>query len=134
GTGAPCTSLFKPVWLDAPLPDTGRPPTDVYDPATLFWRHEALHRATLRDYPARVQLYSAERDALETQFVTGALEQADRPAGARAALATSCFAQAGEAEARWLRQVSDAAPRSRPSRLYTLAWNRANRQARMPRG
>jgi secernin len=132
GTSAPCTSVFKPVWLDAPLPDTGRPPTEVYDPATLFWRHEELHRATLRDYPACIQLYSAERDALETQFVSGALEHACQPGGERAAFAASCFAQAGEAEARWLQQVSGAEARSRPNRLYTLAWNRASRQVGMP--
>ena len=132
GTGAPCTSVFKPVWLDAPLPDTGPQPTAVYDPAALFWRHEELHRATLRDYPSRIQLYRAERDALEAQLVSGALDRAAHPAGERVAFAAGCFAQAGEAEARWLEQVSGTAVQSRPNWLYTLSWNRASRQARMP--
>jgi secernin len=132
GTGAPCTGVFKPVWLDAPLPDTGPQPAATYDPATLFWRHEDLHRATLWDYPSRIRLYRAERDALEAQSVGGALDRAGHPAGERAAFAAGCFAQAGEAEARWLEQVSGAEVRSRPNRLYTLSWNRVNRQARMP--
>jgi hypothetical protein len=64
--------------------------------------------------------------------VGGALDRAGHPAGERAAFAAGCFAQAGEAEARWLEQVSGAEVRSRPNRLYTLSWNRVNRQARMP--
>ncbi len=56
GTAAPCTSLFKPLWLDTPLPDPQPTPVGTYDPQTLFWRHERLHRAVLRDYPARTRL------------------------------------------------------------------------------
>jgi len=130
-TAAPCTSLFKPVWLDVPLPDSGPQPADVYDPATLFWRHERLHRATLRDYPTRIGLYQAERDVLEARFLAGALDRAADPSDGRAAYAAGCFAQAGEAEARWLEQVSGAYVRSRPSRLYSLSWNRVSRQAGM---
>jgi secernin len=50
GTSAPCTGVFKPVWLDAGLPNTGHSPTSTYDKASLWWRHESLHRATLRDH------------------------------------------------------------------------------------
>ena len=31
-TSAPCTSIFKPVWLDCNLPDMGPSPTGEYDP------------------------------------------------------------------------------------------------------
>ncbi|MCC6717041.1 MAG: C69 family dipeptidase, partial [Acetobacteraceae bacterium] len=44
GTSAPCTSIFKPVFLDAGLPAQGPRPGDRHDPATLWWRHEQLHR------------------------------------------------------------------------------------------
>jgi secernin len=134
GTAAPCTSLFKPLWLDAPLPDTGPTPEATYDPKTLFWRHERLHRATLRDYPTRIQLYESERDALETQFVDDALARAGQPADERAAFAADCFDRAGEAEARWLAQVSGAARQSHPSWIYSLSWDRVNRQAGLPAG
>ena len=88
--------------------------------------------AALRDYPSRIQVYRAERDALEAQLVSGALDRAGHPAGERAAFAADGFAQAGEAEARWLEQVSGTPMRSRPNWLYTRSWNRAGRQARMP--
>jgi dipeptidase len=49
GTAAPCTSTFKPVWIDSGLPDMGPSPRGTYDDATLWWRHENLHRDILRD-------------------------------------------------------------------------------------
>ena len=72
---APCTSIFKPLWLDTPLPDlTGPAPTGTYDPQTLFWRHGRLHRAVLADYPTRSAVLTAECDALEQEFVAGRTE------------------------------------------------------------
>ena len=65
----PCTSVFKPVWLGTDLPDTGPTPVGSYDEATLFWRHETLHRATLRDYATRSALYRDEREGLERRFI-----------------------------------------------------------------
>jgi len=132
GTAAPCTSIFKPVWFDGQLPDTGPVPTGTYDAATLYWQHEALHRATLRDYPTLIRLYQEERDMLEREFVTGAFDHARRTAAERAAFTAHCFTEAKTAEARWLERVSSARPRHRPSRLYAMAWNRFNRQAKMP--
>jgi secernin len=132
GTAAPCTSVFKPVWLDASLPDTGPTPTDTYDAATLFWRHEALHRATLRDYRTLIQLYQDELDVLEDEFIAGALERACDAVSERAAFAARCFADADAAETRWLERVLAAGVRRRPNRLYTAAWSRRSRQAEMP--
>ncbi|MFN8126408.1 MAG: C69 family dipeptidase [Candidatus Nanopelagicales bacterium] len=51
GTAAPCTSIFKPAWVDSGLPDTGPRPRGWFDARTLWWRHELLHRRTLLDYP-----------------------------------------------------------------------------------
>ncbi len=53
GASAPCTGIFKPVYLEAGLPDLGPEPTDAYDPSSLWWNHERLHRAVLEDYPTR---------------------------------------------------------------------------------
>ncbi len=126
-TSAPCTSIFKPVWLGNNLPDTGPAPTGEYDAATLFWRHEQLHRATLRDYATRMALYHDERDVLEQCFVADAL---NCDPSQRAALSARCFAQADQAEARWLKQMQDAA--AYPGFLYGSAWRGFDRDARMP--
>ncbi|MCB0037641.1 MAG: C69 family dipeptidase, partial [Anaerolineales bacterium] len=69
GSAAPCLSLFKPVWIDAGLPDMGARPTATYDEAALWWRHEALHRHILRDYAAYAPLIQLERDTAEAKFL-----------------------------------------------------------------
>jgi dipeptidase len=130
-TAAPCTGVFKPAWVDAELPDTGPAPTGIYDPATLFWRHEALHRATLRDYRTFARLYQSERNELEAEFVAGGLARAGRPVEERAAFSADCFARADAAEVRWLEQVSSARVQRRPNRLYAVAWGMRSRQAKM---
>ena len=131
-TAAPCTSLFKPVWLDVGLPDTGPVPNGNYDEATLFWQHEALHRATLRDYALRHPLYASDRDALEAQFTAEALACADASAADRRAFSNQCFAQANAAEAEWCSRVTQTAPQQPPSWHFRRAWNGFNRAANLP--
>ncbi len=131
-TAAPCTSLFKPLWVDIDLPNMGPVPDGVYDAATLYWRHEALHRATLRDYAARIRTYTPKRDTLESGFRTHALCIADRCSTERATFAARCFADAAAAEARWLEHILAAPIRRRAHDPYDLAWDRHNREARMP--
>lgn len=132
GTSAPCTSIFKPVWLDAALPDTGPVPADTYDPASLFWRHERLHRATIRDYEARFATYRGDRDALEAEFVAGGLRQAAASASQRAEYAAECLARAGGAEAEWLKRVEGVRAQPRGAWLYEWAWGKFNKQSRIP--
>jgi dipeptidase len=132
GTAAPCTSIFKPVWLGTDRPDTGPIPTDVYDEATLFWRHETLHRATLRDYVTRSALYREQRVALQHRFIEGAEACRDRPLVERAAYSSWCFREAREAEARWTDRVLDKEISQRSGLLYSFAWRGFNRAANMP--
>ncbi|MBL9009159.1 MAG: hypothetical protein JNJ46_33170 [Myxococcales bacterium] len=79
-TAAPCTGLFKPVAVTAPLPGAlvGTQPSDGVEtvgPPSLFWQHERLHRAVLRDPARLLALYRDERDALEARFVTESTPQ-----------------------------------------------------------
>jgi dipeptidase len=92
GTAAPCTSLFKPVDVDAPV-DLGPAPTNRFDPDSTWWRHELLHRSVLAAYDPRLGRYRAERDAVEARWT------ADRPSSAEA------FAAGAALEARWSADV-----------------------------
>ncbi len=131
GTSAPCTSIFKPVWLGSGLPNTGATPTGEYAAATLFWRHEQLHRATLRDYATRLALYRDERDALEHRFVADALDCGDKSLAERSAFSARCFAEADQAEARWTESIHARGDVSYPGILYAFAWRGFDREARM---
>jgi dipeptidase len=127
GTSAPCTSIFKPVWLGAELPNLGPAPTGIYNAATLFWRHEILHRATLRDYASRIALYQDERDELERRFIAGAFTCADRTA-----YTAQCFAEADQATQRWIDRVRPSDLLAHQTMLYSIAWRGFNRSANMP--
>lgn len=103
GTAAPCTALFKPVAVGAPV-DLGPAPTNRWDPASTWWRHELLHRSVLTAYDARLDRYRTERDAVETRWI-------DEPPSS-----PDAFAEAARLEHRWLDQVAGATGRDgRPS-------------------
>jgi dipeptidase len=131
GTSAPCTSIFKPVWLDASLPDTGPVPINTYDSQSLFWQHELLHREVLKDYGARMTAFAAERDALEMQFVEGGLKIASASAGQRGKYSAECFSKAGTHESEWLRRVKEIPAHPRRAWLYNMVWKKINREAKI---
>lgn len=118
-TAAPCTSIFKPVWVDEPL-DLGPAPTNRFDPATLWWRHELLHRATIPDHESRLARYRGVRDLVEADWI------AAPPTGEHA------FAQAEMLEAGWLADVARGTRGDhRPAWLRAL-WDGWNREAGLP--
>jgi dipeptidase len=129
GTAAPCTSIFKPMWLDASLPDLTPVPGSTYDSASLFWCHERLHRATMENYADRIKVYAGERDELESKFVQGALALADTPMKERAAFSAQCFREAAQIEEKWLEQVTKIPAKST---LNNSAWKKFNKSAKMP--
>lgn len=129
GTAAPCTSLFKPVWIDAGMPASLGQPGRQYEPESLWWKHERLHREVLKDYPNRMASYRAERDALEGRFLRETQNCASEPASERRALTARCYEEGAAAEERWLRQVSGLPIAKRPSFLFRQAWKDFDRQA-----
>jgi secernin len=132
GTSAPCTSIFKPLWLDAPLPTHASVASAEYDARSSFWLHERLHRAVLQNYGPRLATYHDERDALEIEFIKGAFALKDAPIHERTAYAERCAQQAALAENLWLERVKKI-PAKKSSRFFDLlAWQKYNKMAKMP--
>ena len=118
GTAAPCCSLFKPVRVDEPV-DLGEP-SDRFDPHSLWWRHERLHRAVLRDPARLLPLFAAERDELEARWL------AEPPDPAEA------FAEGDRLLEAWTRRVmAEPVQDKRPlwARRY---WRLRDRRAGLP--
>ncbi len=67
-TAAPCTGLFKPVTVDTSV-ELGASPTDRADEGSLWWRHERLHRAVVRDPLALTARFGRERDRTEAEWL-----------------------------------------------------------------
>jgi dipeptidase len=119
GTAAPCTGLFKPVAVAEPL-ELGPEPTDRFDPTTLWWRHERLHRAVDRDPERLLPLFAKERDAVEARWLASGPVPDSRQA----------FAEADPLLADWTARVEAAAPGSdqRP-RFVRRYWAERNHRA-----
>lgn len=119
-TAAPCTSLFKPVQVTSLL-DLGPQPSDRYDPAALWWRHEVLHRIAMRDPAVAYPLFWAERDAVQARWL------------AAPPIPAAAFAEADELLARWTAAVAAGVGGhdTRPAwaRRY---WQKRNSRAGLP--
>jgi len=127
---APCLNVFKPIWLQGPvLPDLGPSPDGRFNPQNFWWRHEALHRAVLRDYPTRSRVYAAERDAVETALLK--LAEEAEPAG-RWPLTRAAFHQAWELTETWTRRVRETPVQNRPRWTFQRYWQKQNKKAGLP--
>ena len=69
GTSAPCLSIFKPFFFESPETLQQLKPTSLTSDASLWWRHEKLHRLTLMDYLRRAPIIITENAKLETQML-----------------------------------------------------------------
>jgi secernin len=129
GTAAPCTAMFKPVWIDAGLPADLPRPGATADADSLWWRHEALHRALLAQYPERLALYRAERDRLEADWIAAEAGCRSGSPAERQAFSAACFTEGDAALARWTAAVRAASAHTRGFSLYASAWRAFDRQA-----
>ncbi len=113
GTSAPCTGLFVPVGIAAGLTDTDGL-SNRYDVQHLWWRHEPLHRAVVRDEAAAAP-YLAERDALERCWTDDPPSTADAVAAGELLRST------------WTAKLA-AVPDTRPPRVRRQwrGWDRAS--------
>lgn len=132
GTSAPCTSIFKPIWMDAGLPAMGANAGKMYDQNNLWWRHETLHRLILQDYENRQPVLLTERDRLEEQFLARARSLSFADSDGRLAFSQQCFNQARDVTDGWVNVISAMPASKKGSPLYSSAWRQWNRKAKMP--
>ncbi|MBL8773640.1 MAG: hypothetical protein JNK30_19800 [Phenylobacterium sp.] len=129
GTAAPCLSVFKPAFVDLPLPQHGPPAGDREDLSTLWWRHERLHRAVIRgDYQAALMHIAPERDALEEDIRRRITAVRDADAATRTRTVADCWQAAESAEAAWQARLAGAALGATPSD-FVQTWARFDRLA-----
>lgn len=111
GTSSPCLSVFKRVPLGSTPIDTGpMPPAEGADRESLFWRHERLHRAVLRSYPARRAIVEPDRAALEARALAG----------------EDVWAEHRERVVEWAERAARG-PVARPRLLFDAYWARQSR-------
>jgi secernin len=132
GTSAPCTSVFKPVWIDAGLPSDAPNPKGTFDEYSLWWKHELLHREVLKDHSTRLFVYSAERDQLENRFIERVEQSGILPAEERLSISKQCYAEALSATEKWTDEVRKMPVKNKNRFYYAWAWQRINQEAKLP--
>lgn len=131
GTAAPCTSIFKPLWVDTGIPEYNKTPEGTFDEEVLFWKHEILHRKTISNYENLIELYNSERDKLENEFIKKALNESGKSKILRRELVANCFKKAHEAEERWLLKIQNKKFKKYSDLFYKLAWKKFNKLVKM---
>ncbi len=132
GTAAPCTSIFKPVWIDTPPIASESVLKGEFDPATTFWRHEQLHRMILKDYPGSIPKIKAERDQFEKEFIEDSLKITHQSSAERATFSQTCFRKAEETEQKWMETITLSGSHAHQNFWHRRAWKKWNKQAKMP--
>jgi dipeptidase len=125
GTSSPCLSVYKPLRLGGELLASGPEASEGFDHESLFWRHEQLHRATLKDYAKLKALFDDERKAMQARFVSRA-ESADSHA------LQSCWDEHLAVIPSWTERVQDQSARGKGSSSFAGYWEKQNRLDHFP--
>jgi secernin len=107
------------VDLGQPL-DLGPAPTERYDPSSLWWRHERLHRLAMRDPERLLPMFCDARDELERAWLATPPEP------------EAAFAEADAALSHWTALVERAAGRDTRPAFVRRYWRVRDGRAALP--
>jgi dipeptidase len=134
GTSAPCLSLFKPFSFEGFLSDAAQalraalglePGAQDDGGRSLWWEGERLHRAVIRDYPARSSAFLPDLARLQADFLhrTAGME---RSGDVGANQSVRFLEEARRAVSEWTARVNAVAPRRAPLSFYQRSWRSQN--------
>ena len=107
----------------------GASPSGIYDEATLWWRHENLHREILRDYSNRIKEVASGSAALETEFLAETIKICQQSIESRKAFTQQCFSKAEQKELSWLEKISHMPILQNRPPLDKFAWDKFDKRA-----
>ncbi len=132
GTSAPCLSLFKPIWLDAGMPEANGPePLKEFDADSLWWQHELLHREVLKDFDTRSAIIKDDRDLMEKEWIEQALHAQSADLAARRKISASAFSQSRPITSKWIESIKPLGIKQRNTFYYNWEWRNQNRKAKI---
>jgi secernin len=128
-TSGNCVSLFKPVFPEIDLPGIGPLPTERFDPSSLWWKHELLHRRAMADFDAVVPEIRADFDRLEESFLAEAPAVRGGSASQKRDFSADCFRRAMEATDTWIGRLRGRTNLSFADPAYRAMWAQCNAAA-----
>ncbi len=129
GTSANCLSIFKPVFLNLELPDIGPLPTEHFDPASLWWKHELLHRRAMADFHLVMPEIRASFDVLEREFLAAAPAVRRGTSSEKRDLMRHCFGRAMRETEAWIARLRSRNDLSFADPSYRAMWAKLNAEA-----
>jgi len=129
GTSGTCVSIFKPVFLGMDLPDIGPLPTQVFNPDTLWWKHELLHRRAMADFDHVVSEVRADFDRIEAEFLAAAATVKHGTGREKQDFMNYCFRQAMSATETWIERLRARHDLAFDDPAYRAMWQKFNAQA-----
>jgi dipeptidase len=130
GTSGNCVSIFKPVFMGIDLPAMiGPTPTEHFDPRSLWWKHELLHRRAMADFDRLVPEIRKDFDGLENEFLSesesvkrGTLEE-------KRDFMEYCFHRSMQVTETWIGRLRARTDLAFEEAAYRAMWQKMNAEA-----
>jgi secernin len=105
GTSGTCLSIFKPIFMGVDLPDIGPVPVERYDPKSLWWKHERLHRRAMADFETLMPEIRSDFDQVEAGFLAEASSVLHASPHLKREFTEYCFRKADYETSKWIEHL-----------------------------
>lgn len=129
GTSGNCISIFKPIFLGIDLPNCGHIPSHIFDPETLWWKHELLHRRAMADFDKLVPEIRKDFDIIEAGFLSAAETVKKGRIKEKKEFSDYCFRKAMQATEIWIERLRIKKGLTFSNSDYRNMWIRLNSEA-----
>lgn len=131
GTSGNCVSIFKPVFLGLDLPDIGPTPTERFDPRSLWWKHELLHRRAMADFDHLVPEIRKDFEVLEDDFLAQSESVRRGTPEEKRDFMEYCFKHSMDCTESWIARLRTRTDLKFKQPAYRSMWQRLNAEAGM---
>jgi secernin len=129
GTSGNCVSIFKPVFMGVDLPDIGPIPREYFDPRSLWWKHELLHRRAMADFDNLMPDIRRDFDVLEKEFLSGSGSVRKGTLEEKRDFMEYCFQKSMQATETWIGRLRARTGLAFEDADYRAMWQKLNAEA-----
>ena len=129
GTSGNCLSIFKPVFPCMDLPEIGPVPTEHFDPRSLWWKHELLHRRAMADFEGIVPEIRSDFDLVEAAFLAESESVRRGSDREKRDFMEHCFERAMEKTDAWIARLRSRTDLAFQEPAYRRMWAALNSAA-----
>jgi dipeptidase len=130
-TSSTCLSIFKPVFPGVEVPNIGPYPNEQFNPESLWWKHELMHRRAMADFHILMPEIRKDFNAVEAEFLTEANLVLKGSYREKKEFVEYCFRKAELATEQWTRRLVRRSDLSFRNPDYRVMWQKYNQQAGM---